>query len=67
MLGNVSLPTTPAPRMAHARNWACTLVGMKLINMNQQTPHKSPHEVTQIGRVLLGPAVQLGRNISESF
>jgi hypothetical protein len=36
----------------------------ELVNINQQTPHKLPHEVCRIRRVLLGTAAQLCRDIS---
>jgi hypothetical protein len=34
----------------------------ELVNTYQQPPHKSPHEVSRIRRVLLGTAAQLCRN-----
>jgi hypothetical protein len=34
----------------------------ELVNIYRQTPHKSPHEVSRIRRVLLGTAAQLCRN-----
>jgi hypothetical protein len=37
----------------------------ELVNMSRQIPHKSPHEVSRIRRVLLGAAAQLCRNIVE--
>jgi hypothetical protein len=58
MLGYVFVPTTPAPRVLGlevSRN-------EELVNMYRQTPHKSPHEVSRIRRVLLGTAAQLYRN-----
>jgi hypothetical protein len=36
-----------------------------LVNIYRQTPHKSPHEVSRIRRVLLGIPAQLCRNNSE--
>jgi hypothetical protein len=37
----------------------------ELVKMHRQNPHKSPHEVSRIRRVLLRTAAQLCRNILE--
>jgi hypothetical protein len=37
----------------------------ELVNIYRQTPHKSPHEVSRIRRVLLGIAAQLCRSSGE--
>jgi hypothetical protein len=66
MVGYVLVPPTPAPRVAHIGNWACkSLRNNKLVNIYRQTPQKTPHEVSQIRRVLLGNAARLCRNIAE--
>jgi hypothetical protein len=38
----------------------------ELANIYRQTPHKSPHEVSRIRRVLLGTSAQLCRNNAET-
>jgi hypothetical protein len=52
MLGNVLVPTIPAPTRGTRRELGSEInENEDLINIYRQTPRKSPHEVSRIRRV----------------